>query len=41
MAGKHFDEWTVGERIQHDLRRTVTETDNLMMCTLTDRKSVV
>ena len=35
MAGKHFDEWTVGERIQHDLRRTVTETDNLMMCTLT------
>ncbi len=35
MAGKYFDEWQVGDRIEHDLRRTVTETDNLMMTTLT------
>src|SRR3546814_10240460 len=35
MAGKYFDEWTVGERIQHEIRRTVTETDNLLMSTLT------
>ena len=35
MAGKYFDEWQVGDRVEHDLRRTVTETDNLMMTTLT------
>src|SRR3546814_16591418 len=35
MAGKYFDEWTVGERIQHEIRRTVTQTDNLLMSTLT------
>jgi len=23
MAGKFFDEWVVGERIEHDIRRTV------------------
>lgn len=35
MPGKYFDEWTVGDRIQHEIRRTVTETDNLLMSTLT------
>ena len=35
MAGKTFDQWTVGDRIVHDLRRTVTETDNLLVTTLT------
>ena len=35
MAGRYFDEWTVGDRIQHEIRRTVTETDNLLMSTLT------
>lgn len=35
MAGKYFDEWVVGDRIEHALRRTVTETDNLMMSTMT------
>jgi acyl dehydratase len=35
MSGKYFDEWSVGDRIEHALRRTVTETDNLMMTTLT------
>ena len=35
MAGRYFDEWQVGDRIVHDLRRTVTETDNLMISTLT------
>lgn len=35
MAGKTFDQWTVGDRIVHDLRRTVTETDNLLITTLT------
>ena len=35
MAGKFFDEWVVGERIEHDIRRTVTETDNLLFSTMT------
>lgn len=35
MSGRTFDEWTVGDRIVHDLRRTVTETDNLLITTLT------
>ncbi|MEP2235880.1 MAG: MaoC family dehydratase [Alteripontixanthobacter sp.] len=35
MAGKYFDEWQVGDRIEHDIRRTVTETDNLLFTTMT------
>jgi acyl dehydratase len=35
MAGRFFDQWQVGDRIVHDLRRTVTETDNLLISTLT------
>ena len=35
MAGRHFDEWAIGDRIAHELRRTVTETDNLLFTTLT------
>lgn len=35
MTGRYFDEWTVGDQIQHSIRRTVTETDNLLTCTLT------
>lgn len=35
MAGRYFEAWTVGDFIAHDLRRTVTETDNLTICTLT------
>lgn len=34
MAGRYFDEWTVGDRISHEIRRTVTETDNLLFTTL-------
>ncbi len=35
MAGRYFDDWTVGDRISHDIRRTVTETDNLMFTLMT------
>ncbi len=35
MAGKWFDEWAIGDRIAHELRRTVTETDNLLFTVLT------
>ncbi len=35
MSGRYFDDWTVGERVEHPLRRTVTETDNLLWSTMT------
>ena len=35
MAGRWFEDWTVGGRIDHDIRRTVTETDNLLFTTMT------
>src|SRR4051812_26059177 len=35
MAGRYFDEWQPGDRIEHPIRRTVTETDNLLFSTLT------
>ncbi len=35
MTGKFFDQWQVGERIEHPIRRTVTETDNLLFTTMT------
>ena len=35
MSGKWFDDWRVGDRMSHDIRRTVTETDNLLFSTMT------
>lgn len=35
MAGRYFEDWTVGERLSHEIRRTVTETDNLLFSTMT------
>lgn len=35
MVGKFYDEWVVGERISHEIRRTVTETDNLLFSVMT------
>lgn len=35
MAGRFFENWTIGDTIEHEIRRTVTETDNLLMSTLT------
>lgn len=35
MAGKYFDEWAIGETLTHDIRRTVTETDNLFFTVMT------
>jgi acyl dehydratase len=35
MSGRFFDEWQVGDRIEHPIRRTVTETDNLLFSTMT------
>jgi acyl dehydratase len=35
MAGRYFDEWRIGDRLVHEIRRTVTETDNLLFSTMT------
>ena len=35
MAGKYFDDLTVGDRFKHSLGRTVTEMDNVLFSALT------
>ncbi|MBS0253783.1 MAG: MaoC family dehydratase [Proteobacteria bacterium] len=35
MSGRFFDQWAVGDTIEHPIRRTVTETDNLLFSTMT------
>jgi acyl dehydratase len=35
MAGMYYEDFTVGEVIRHEVTRTVTETDNLLITTLT------
>jgi len=35
MAGRYFDDWTIGDRIAHEIHRTVTETDNLLFSAMT------
>src|SRR5512132_1594187 len=34
MPGRFFDEWKVGDRVEHSISRTVTETDNLLIANL-------
>jgi len=35
MAGLYFEEFAVGQEFVHGIRRTVTETDNLLFTTMT------
>jgi acyl dehydratase len=35
MAGLYFEQFEVGQRFEHAIRRTVTETDNVLFTTLT------
>jgi len=35
MPGLYFDEFAVGQMFDHALRRTITETDNVLMSTMT------
>jgi acyl dehydratase len=35
MAGRYFEEWQVGDKVAHAITRTVTETDNILISTLT------
>jgi acyl dehydratase len=35
MAGRYFEDWHIGDKIEHEIRRTVTETDNLLFSAMT------
>jgi len=35
MAGRFFEEWAIGDVLTHEIRRTVTETDNLLFTVMT------
>mgnify|MGYP000957753340 FL=1 len=35
MARRYYDQWQVGDQLDHEIRRTVTETDNLLFSTMT------
>ena len=35
MPGRFFDQWQVGDKVAHAITRTVTETDNILITTLT------
>jgi acyl dehydratase len=35
MPGRYFDEWQIGDKVAHAITRTVTETDNILITTLT------
>lgn len=41
MAGIWFDDLVVGQTFRHDIRRTVTETDNLLFSTLTHNPALL
>ena len=35
MAGLYFDQFSVGQTFRHEIRRTVTDMDNMLFCSLT------
>ena len=35
MTGKYYEEFTVGETIEHERRRTISESDNQRFCDMT------
>lgn len=41
MAGLWFEEFEVGQVFRHDVRRTVTETDNVMFSTMTHNPAAI
>ena len=41
MAGLYFEQFEVGQTFKHDIRRTVTETDNLLFSTMTHNPAAI
>lgn len=35
MAGRYYEQFAVGDRFVHEIRRTVTDADNMMFCAMT------
>ena len=41
MAGLYFEQFEIGQTFRHEIRRTVTETDNLLFSTMTHNPSAI
>jgi acyl dehydratase len=41
MAGLYFEQFEVGQTFRHDIRRTVTDTDNLLFSTMTHNPAAI
>lgn len=41
MAGLYFEQFDVGQTFRHDIRRTVTETDNVLFSTMTHNPAAI
>ncbi|MGE0801889.1 MAG: MaoC family dehydratase [Lautropia sp.] len=41
MAGLYYEQFEIGQRFVHDVRRTVTETDNLLFSALTHNPAAI
>ncbi|QEK91336.1 MaoC family dehydratase [Achromobacter insolitus] len=41
MAGLYFEQFHLGQRFVHDVRRTVTETDNVLFTTMTHNPAAI
>ncbi|QQO12484.1 MaoC family dehydratase [Bradyrhizobium diazoefficiens] len=41
MAGKYFEQFAVGQKFVHEVRRTVTDMDNILFSTLTHNPAAI
>ncbi len=41
MAGLYFEEFSIGQTFDHPIRRTITETDNVLLSTLTHNSAAL
>lgn len=41
MAGRWFEEFSVGQVFDHEIRRTVTEADNVWFCSVTSNPAAI
>lgn len=41
MAGRYYEQFSVGQTFTHDIRRTVTETDNVLFTTMTHNPAAI
>lgn len=41
MAGKYFEQFAIGQKFVHEVRRTVTDMDNILFSTLTHNPAAI